>query len=64
MAGANRPAHHSGLLKRDYSGGCHLNRAIEELIEKAGFRIDRLEKSYMRGPKPMAFMYEGSARPD
>jgi ubiquinone/menaquinone biosynthesis C-methylase UbiE len=46
------------------SGGCHLNRAIEEMIEKAGFRIERLEKSYMRGPKPMTFMYEGSARPD
>ena len=24
----------------------------------------RLEKGYMRGPKPMTFMYEGSARPD
>jgi ubiquinone/menaquinone biosynthesis C-methylase UbiE len=46
------------------SGGCHLNRAIDELIEKAGFRIERLEKSYMRGPKPMTFMHEGSARPD
>jgi hypothetical protein len=36
---------------------------IEELIEKAGLRIERLEKSYMRGPKPLTFMYEGSARP-
>jgi ubiquinone/menaquinone biosynthesis C-methylase UbiE len=45
------------------SGGCHLNRAIDELIENAGFRIERLDKGYMRGPKPMTFMYEGSARP-
>jgi ubiquinone/menaquinone biosynthesis C-methylase UbiE len=45
------------------SGGCHLNRAIDELIENAGFRIERPDKGYMRGPKPMTFMYEGSARP-
>jgi ubiquinone/menaquinone biosynthesis C-methylase UbiE len=44
-------------------GGCHLNRAIGTLIEEAGFRFDRLETGYMRGPKPMTFMYEGSARP-
>jgi ubiquinone/menaquinone biosynthesis C-methylase UbiE len=45
------------------SGGCHLNRAIEELIENAGFRMERLDKGYMQGPRPMTFMYEGSARP-
>jgi ubiquinone/menaquinone biosynthesis C-methylase UbiE len=45
------------------SGGCHLNRAIEELIENAGFRMERLDKGYMRGPRPMTFMYEGCARP-
>jgi ubiquinone/menaquinone biosynthesis C-methylase UbiE len=44
-------------------GGCHLNRAIATLIEGAGFGLDRLETGYMRGPRPMTFMYEGSARP-
>ena len=44
-------------------GGCHLNRAISELIHGAGFRVERLDTGYMRGPKPMTFMYEGSARP-
>jgi ubiquinone/menaquinone biosynthesis C-methylase UbiE len=44
------------------SGGCHLNRAIAELIENVGFRIERLDKGYMQGPKPMTFMYEGTAR--
>jgi ubiquinone/menaquinone biosynthesis C-methylase UbiE len=44
-------------------GGCHLNRAIGALIEGAGFQFDRLQTGYMRGPKPMTFMYEGSARP-
>jgi ubiquinone/menaquinone biosynthesis C-methylase UbiE len=43
-------------------GGCHLNRAIQNLIEDAGFQFDRFETGYMRGPKPLAFMYEGSAR--
>lgn len=44
-------------------GGCNLNRGIAELIETAGFRMDRLETGYIKGPKPMTFMYEGSARP-
>jgi len=45
------------------SGGCHLNRAIEDLVQRAGFRIEHIEKGYMRGPKPLTFMYEGRARP-
>jgi ubiquinone/menaquinone biosynthesis C-methylase UbiE len=43
-------------------GGCHLNRAISQLIESAGFRIERMDTGYMKGPRPMTFMYEGSAR--
>jgi ubiquinone/menaquinone biosynthesis C-methylase UbiE len=43
-------------------GGCHLNRAIGSLIESSGFQFERLQTGYMRGPKPMTFMYEGSAR--
>jgi ubiquinone/menaquinone biosynthesis C-methylase UbiE len=43
-------------------GGCHLNRAIKVLIADAGFRFERLDTGYMGGPKPMSFMYEGSAR--
>ncbi len=49
---------------RCLSGGCHLNRPIRSMIEGAGFRIDRIETGYMPGPKPMTFMYEGSARPN
>jgi ubiquinone/menaquinone biosynthesis C-methylase UbiE len=45
------------------SGGCHLNRPIQLMIENAGFRVDRVETGYMPGPKPMTYMYEGSARP-
>jgi ubiquinone/menaquinone biosynthesis C-methylase UbiE len=45
-------------------GGCHLNRPIRSMIEGAGFRIDRIETGYIPGPRPMTFMYEGSARPN
>jgi ubiquinone/menaquinone biosynthesis C-methylase UbiE len=43
-------------------GGCHLNRPISSLIEDAGFHIVQVQTGYMPGPKPMTFMYEGSAR--
>jgi ubiquinone/menaquinone biosynthesis C-methylase UbiE len=45
------------------AGGCHLNRPMRALIEGAGFEFERLDTGYMRGPRPMTFMYEGSARP-
>lgn len=44
-------------------GGCHLNRPIESLIEQAGFDLPQLETGYMKGPKPMTFLYEGRGRP-
>ena len=49
---------------RRKGGGCHLNRPIRSMIEGAGFHVDRIETGYIPGPKPMTFMYEGSARPD
>ena len=54
--------HLTPVWKR-FSGGCHLNRPIPELIQHAGFRIEHLDTGYMPGPKPMTFMYEGSASP-
>lgn len=45
------------------AGGCHLNRPIAVMIEGAGFHIDRIETGYIPGPRPLTFMYEGSARP-
>jgi ubiquinone/menaquinone biosynthesis C-methylase UbiE len=47
-----------------FSGGCHLNRAIEDTVAHSGFCIEHLDKGYMGGPKAMTFMYEGSARPE
>jgi ubiquinone/menaquinone biosynthesis C-methylase UbiE len=45
------------------SGGCHLNRPIARIIETAGFAIESLETGYLPGPKFLAFLSEGSARP-
>jgi ubiquinone/menaquinone biosynthesis C-methylase UbiE len=47
---------------RRISGGCHLDRKMEELIRAAGFQIDAVETGYMTGPKPWTFMYQGSAK--
>lgn len=48
---------------RRFSGGCHLDRAIPDLIAQAGFRIEHLDTGYMRGPRAVTFMYEGASRP-
>ena len=41
------------------SGGCHLDRKMDDLIRAAGFRIDAIESGYMKGPKPWTFMFQG-----
>lgn len=43
------------------AGGCHLNRDIPALIQEAGFVIERLDTGYIKGPRPMTFLYEGVA---
>lgn len=43
------------------SGGCHLDRKMDELVRSAGFRLDAVETGYMKGPKVGTFMYQGQA---
>lgn len=43
------------------AGGCHLNRAIPELITDAGFRLDVLE-THREGSETFARTYEGVAQ--
>ena len=50
-------------LWKPIAGGCHLNRPIADLISESGFEIQILDTGYGKGPKPLAFMYEGVARP-
>jgi SAM-dependent methyltransferase len=44
------------------AGGCHLDRPIDGLVQGAGFLCAELRTGYAKGPRPMTFMYEGSAR--
>jgi ubiquinone/menaquinone biosynthesis C-methylase UbiE len=48
-------------LQRMWAGGCNLNRPIDSLVAEAGFELSHLEKFYMKGPKPVAYIYEGVA---
>lgn len=45
------------------AGGCHLNRKIDDLINDAGFLLTQIDRGYGGGPKPMAYLYRGLARP-
>jgi ubiquinone/menaquinone biosynthesis C-methylase UbiE len=47
---------------RHISGGCHLDRKVDDLIRAAGFEIEELRTEYADGPKLMTYMYEGKAR--
>ena len=43
------------------AGGCHLNRDIPALIESGGFTLGALSSDYLKGPKPMTYVYSGWA---
>jgi ubiquinone/menaquinone biosynthesis C-methylase UbiE len=45
-------------------GGRHLNRKVDDLVQAAGFRLERLSAGYEKfAPRPFSFFYEGIARP-
>jgi SAM-dependent methyltransferase len=48
-------------LWRRVTGGCHLNRRIDELLLAAGFQIAELRTSYLPGPRWSTYMYQGVA---
>jgi hypothetical protein len=44
------------------AGGCHVTREICELVEREGFRIDKIETYYISGePKVFGYTFEGVA---
>lgn len=43
------------------AGGCHLNRDIPALISAGGFNIRQIDSSYLKGPKPMTWVWRGWA---
>jgi len=44
------------------SGGCHLNRAVPQLLEQSGFISADIKTMYLPGWKPASFNYWGTAR--
>ena len=48
-------------LWKPFSGGCHLNRDIPALIRAGGFSIGKLDSSYLKGPRPMTWVFRGWA---
>jgi len=46
-----------------FSGGCHLSRPIDHIIEAGGFVFEKLDASYMpKSPKITAYDYIGAAK--
>ena len=43
------------------SGGCHLDRDHRALITASGMKLEQLENYYMKGPRPMTYIYRGIA---
>ena len=49
-------------MNKRLAGGCHLTRHISDVIEAAGFDMQKLDTYYFKGePKPMGYTYEGRA---
>jgi ubiquinone/menaquinone biosynthesis C-methylase UbiE len=48
-------------LWKPLAGGCHLDRDIPALITAGGFHIRQLDNSYLKGPRPMTYVYRGWA---
>lgn len=55
--------HRCNPLWTRIAGGCNLNRKMDELISSAGFDIAELVATYAKGPRPLSYIYAGSARP-
>ena len=45
------------------AGGCHLNRKMDDLISRNGFRIEALENARLPGPRTHTYLYQGLASP-
>lgn len=59
--GVARWQHRLTPVWRHISGGCHLDRKVDDLIRAGGFEVAELKTEYARGPRPMTYMYEGRA---
>ncbi len=48
-------------IQRRIGGGCHLNRPIDQLLTDAAFELAQIDNYYLKGPKPLGYMFEGIA---
>jgi ubiquinone/menaquinone biosynthesis C-methylase UbiE len=48
-------------IQKRVFGGCHLNRSIDQLLERAGLVVSPLDTFYAKGPKPFGYLFEGVA---
>ena len=62
--GVQRWQHRLTPWWKPWAGGCHLDRNIPALIRDAGFSIEEMGAGYIKGPRPMTFIYEGVANKD
>jgi uncharacterized protein YqjF (DUF2071 family) len=46
---------------KKFVGECHLNRPIGELILRAGLKMENARNYYMKGPKVMNYLHQGTA---
>jgi ubiquinone/menaquinone biosynthesis C-methylase UbiE len=55
--------HRLNPLWHRISGGCNLDRKTDALIAAAGFNITEITTEYAKGPRPMSYVFSGSAVP-
>jgi ubiquinone/menaquinone biosynthesis C-methylase UbiE len=60
-AGVRAWQHRIEPVQKLLADGCHLTRDPVELVEAAGFEMERVESRYGRGPKPWTWFTEGEA---
>jgi len=48
---------------RVFSGGCNMDRPIPALLEGGGFAIERVDTTYLPGPRVLNYHYWGTAVP-
>lgn len=49
-------------MQKFIAGGCHVNRAIDQLITSSGLSISQMDNFYFpEGPKVMGYLYAGKA---
>lgn len=51
-------------LWRKVTGGCNLNRKMDDLIRASGFSLVELDTEYAKGLRPMSYIYSGRAQAD